>query len=181
MSVNWVLTEEPLDLPTELGLDFLDFLLVGTSASPLRKSLMDSGLGEALIGGGLQGDLRQPVFSIGLKGVDPANFAEVEALIESTLQKCAADGFTATAIEAALNTTEFSLRENNTGRFPRGLSLMLRAMGNWIYDKDPYEPLQWTAALDSFKVSAGGGIALPVEQRNSLPMDFSLLFYSTSS
>ena len=77
MSVNWVLTEEPLDLPTELGLDFMDFLLVGTSASPLRKALMDSGLGEALIGGGLQGDLRQPVFSIGLKGVDPANFAQV--------------------------------------------------------------------------------------------------------
>ena len=38
---------------------------------------MDSGLGQALIGGGLQGDLRQPVFSIGLKGVDPANAAKV--------------------------------------------------------------------------------------------------------
>ena len=46
---------------------------MGTSAAPLRKALMDSGLGQALIGGGLQGDLRQPVFSIGLKGVDPAN------------------------------------------------------------------------------------------------------------
>lgn len=29
---------------------------------------------------------------------------------------------------------------------------MLRAMGNWIYDKDPYEALQWTRALDDFKV-----------------------------
>ena len=28
VSVNWVLAEEPLDLPTELGLDFLDYLLV---------------------------------------------------------------------------------------------------------------------------------------------------------
>ena len=37
-------------------------------------------------------------------------------------------------------------------RFPRGLSLMLRAMGNWIYDKDPYEALQWTQALEDFKV-----------------------------
>ena len=50
---------------------------VGTSAAPLRKALMDSGLGQALIGGGLQGDLRQPVFSVGLKGVDPANAAKV--------------------------------------------------------------------------------------------------------
>ncbi len=38
---------------------------------------MDSGLGQALIGGGLQGDLRQPIFSIGLKGVDPADAAKV--------------------------------------------------------------------------------------------------------
>jgi len=76
----------------------------------------------------------------------------VEELIESTLTQCAEDGFTASAIEAALNTTEFHLRENNTGRFPRGLSLMLRAMGNWIYDKDPYEALQWTEPLNAFKV-----------------------------
>jgi Zn-dependent M16 (insulinase) family peptidase len=50
---------------------------VGTSAAPLRKELMDSGLGEALVGGGLQGDLRQPVFSIGLKGAAPENFQQV--------------------------------------------------------------------------------------------------------
>ena len=29
---------------------------------------------------------------------------------------------------------------------------MLRAMGNWIYDRDPYEALQWTQALDDFNV-----------------------------
>ena len=76
----------------------------------------------------------------------------MEELIQATLEKLAQTGFSSTAIEAALNTTEFHLRENNTGRFPRGLSLMLRAMGNWIYDKDPYEALQWTQALDNFKV-----------------------------
>jgi Zn-dependent M16 (insulinase) family peptidase len=157
VSLNWVLAEEPLDLETELALDFLDYLLVGTSAAPLRKELMDSGLGEALVGGGLQGDLRQPVFSIGLKGAAPENFQKVEELIQATLEKLAQTGFSSTAIEAALNTTEFHLRENNTGRFPRGLSLMLRAMGNWIYDKDPYEALQWTQALDNFKARLSSG------------------------
>lgn len=28
VSLNWVLSEEPLDLETELALDFLDYLLV---------------------------------------------------------------------------------------------------------------------------------------------------------
>ena len=31
VSLNWVLAEEPLDLETELALDFLDYLLVHTS------------------------------------------------------------------------------------------------------------------------------------------------------
>ena len=47
-------------------------------------------------------------------------------------------GFSPGAIEAATNSIEFMLRENNTGRFPRGLSMMLRAMGLWIYNLDPF-------------------------------------------
>ena len=49
------------------GLGFLNHLLLGTPASPLRKALNDSGLGESLIGGGLEDELRQPIFSVGLK------------------------------------------------------------------------------------------------------------------
>lgn len=61
----------------------------------------------------------------------------------SKLEELAVSGFSASAIEAAVNTIEFSLRENNTGSFPRGLSLMLRAVGAWIYDRDPFQPIQW--------------------------------------
>lgn len=35
VSLNWVLSEEPLDLETELALDFLDYLLVWTWLLPL--------------------------------------------------------------------------------------------------------------------------------------------------
>lgn len=82
ISLNWVLTEEPLDVETDLALSFLDYLLLGTEASPLRKALNDSGLGEAIIGGGLGDELRQPSFSLGLKGVDPSRTKEVRLLAE---------------------------------------------------------------------------------------------------
>ena len=78
---------------------------------------------------------------------------QVEELILGNLEQLAREGFSATAIEAAVNTIEFSLRENNTGSFPRGLSLMLRAAAAWIYDRDPLEPLQWTDDLQRFKAS----------------------------
>ena len=77
---------------------------------------------------------------------------QVEELILGKLEDCAREGFSPTAIEAAINTIEFSLRENNTGSFPRGLSLMLRASAAWIYNRDPFRPLQWTEDLERFKV-----------------------------
>ncbi|GKC85635.1 presequence protease 2 [Tanacetum coccineum] len=70
----------------------------------------------------------QPQFSIGLKGVSEENIQKVEALVMNTLENLAKEGFNMEAVEASMNTIEFSLRENNTGSFPRGLALMLRAV-----------------------------------------------------
>lgn len=66
-AINWVLTSEPLDVETELALGFLDYLMMGTAAAPLRKALNDSGLGAAIVGGGIDDELKQPIFSVGLK------------------------------------------------------------------------------------------------------------------
>ncbi|GIL59926.1 hypothetical protein Vafri_14582 [Volvox africanus] len=157
VGVSWVLSDNPLDVETELALGFLDYLMLGTPAAPLRKALNDSRLGAAVIGGGVDDDLKQPCFTLGLKGVDPADSDKVEELITSKLKELATSGFSASAIEAAINTIEFSLRENNTGSFPRGLSLMLRAVGAWIYDRDPFTQMQWEDALSSFKSKLASG------------------------
>lgn len=143
VSLNWVLAPDHLDLETELALGFLNALLLGTPAAPLRKALEESGLGESLVGGGLEDEMRQPTFAIGLKGVRPEDAEAVEKLVLDTLARVEREGFSPGAMEAALNTAEFALRENNTGRFPRGLSLMLRSMATWVYDRDPFQPLKW--------------------------------------
>lgn len=132
VALNWLLTDKPLDLETELALGFLDNLLLGTPAAPLRKALMESGLGESIVGGGIEDELRQPQFSVGMKGVADENIRKVEDLIFSTFKKLVDEGFTEEAVEASINSVEFSLRENNTGSFPRGLSLMLRSMVSLI-------------------------------------------------
>ena len=43
------------------------------------------------------------------------------------------------------------MRENNTGRFPRGLSLMFRSMSTWLYEGDPAEPLRFEEQLAKLK------------------------------
>ncbi|KAI8028462.1 hypothetical protein LOK49_LG02G03504 [Camellia lanceoleosa] len=149
--LNWLLHDKPLDLETELALGFLDHLMLGTPASPLRKILLESGLGEAIVGGGVEDELLQPQFSIGLKGVSEDNIPKVEELIMNTLKNLAAEGFDSDAVEASMNTIEFSLRENNTGSFPRGLALMLRSIGKWVYDMDPFQPLKYQKPLMELK------------------------------
>ncbi|GAB2267261.1 Homeobox protein PKNOX1 [Dionaea muscipula] len=149
--LNWLLSDKPLDLETELTLGFLDHLLLGTPASPLRKILLESGLGEAIVGGGIEDELLQPHFSIGLRGVSEDDIQRVEELVMSTLKTLSEEGFDSEAVEASLNTIEFSLRENNTGSFPRGLSMMLRSIGKWIYDLDPFEPLKYEGPLMKLK------------------------------
>ena len=150
VAVNWLL-EDGIDVDTGLALQILDYILIGTPASPLRKALIDSGLGEDLTGTGMESELRQFFFSTGLRGVDTDRIDEVKRLVPDILARLASDGIDAATIEAAINTTEFRLRENNTGSYPRGLVLMLRALTTWIYDRDPFEPLFLAAPLGALK------------------------------
>ena len=158
LTVNWMLAEND-DPELTLGLNILDHILIGTPASPLRKALIDSGLGEYLAGGGLNDSIRQMYFSTGLKGIAPEDGTKVEEVIEHTLASLARDGIEPEMIEASLNTVEFSLRENNTGRFPRGLALMFRAMSTWLYGGDPLAPLAFEAPLCAIKDRLAAGEA----------------------
>lgn len=150
LTVNWLL-DGGGDVQTDLGLGILSHILTGTPGSPLRKALMDSGLGEDLAGAGFQDDLRQICFSEGMRGVASADLPRVEALILETLKKLASDGLDPEAVAASMNTIEFHLREQNTGQFPRGLALMFGALSRWIYGGDPMEALSFEAPLEAIK------------------------------
>jgi presequence protease len=153
VTVNWMLTETT-DVETNVALHILTYILLGMPGSPLRKALIDSGLGEDLAGDGLGSELRQITFSTGLKGVDTEESDKVETLILDTLDRLARAGIDRKTVEAALNTIEFRLRENNTGSFPRGLSLMLRSLTTWLYGGDPLSLLAFEKPLEAVKTKA---------------------------
>lgn len=149
-TVNWLLSEKDSSEKV-LSLVLLTHILAGTPAAPLKKALIASGFGESVTGGGLSTDLREMAFSIGLKGVRTEHVNEVEGLIFATLQNLVRDGIDKKAIEASVNTIEFLLRENNTGGYPRGLLLMIRALGSWLHGEDPIRPLHFEEALKTVK------------------------------
>lgn len=156
LTVNWRL-DEGADMEQTLGLFLLDDILTETPASPLRKALIDSELGEDLTGVGLETHVRQLFFSTGLKGIAPGNEDKVIELIEATLRNLARDGIDPKTVEAAINTAEFNFRELNTGNYPRGLSLMVATMQTWIYDGDPLAPIRYGKPLEAIKKRLASG------------------------
>ncbi|MFV0423418.1 insulinase family protein [Oleidesulfovibrio sp.] len=156
MTINWLMPETS-DAELNFAMQMLDHILVGLPASPLRKALIESGLGEDLAGGGLENELRQLFFSTGLKGINPADETKVEELVFSVLSDLVDNGISKDSIEAALNSIEFDLRENNTGRFPVGLAVMTRALTTWLYDADPFSQLAFEKPLGSIKARLASG------------------------
>lgn len=150
LTMNWLLPET-FNPGLNLSLRILDFILIGMPASPLRKALIDSGLGEDLAGTGIETDISQMYFSTGLMGVDQKNLDRVEKLIDSTLNTLAYQGIDREIVKAALNSLEFALRENNTGSFPRGMAVMFRALTTWLYDQSPFTLLEFAPSLDEIK------------------------------
>ena len=123
---------------TAMMLTIVADLLVGSAASPLRKALIDSGLGEDLSPvTGLERDLRQIAFAVGLRGTDPDKAPRIEALILDSLRDVAENGFDRELIEGTLHQVEFHGREMVRGNYPYGIVLMGRAYHTWLYDGDP--------------------------------------------
>jgi hypothetical protein len=156
LTLNWLL-DVGSNVQLNLAWHVLDYILLGMPASPLRKALLDSGLGEDLAGPGLESDLRQMFISVGMKGVREENLPRVEELILNTLQDLADQGFDPETVRAALNSVEFTLRENNTGSMPRGLIVMLRSLATWLYEADPTLLLRFEEPLEQLKQDLQAG------------------------
>ena len=150
VALTWLL-QDAIDADERRALQVLEHALLGTPGSPLRKALIDSGLGEDLTGSGLEIELAQMFFSVGLKGVQQGDIDAVEALILQHLGDLADGGIDQGMVAASLHTAEFRFRENNTGSFPRGLGLMLRLLTDWLYDRNPFTPLRFADSFAALK------------------------------
>ncbi len=156
VTLNWVLPS-PTKRDLTLRLKLLAHIISGTAASPLRKKLIESGIGEDIAGGGVESDLQQMIYSIGLRGMDERQAKRVETLILDTLRGLVTKGISQDAIDAAMNTLEFALREQNSGSFPRGLSMLYGILPTWMYGGDPIDALAFETRLTQLKADLASG------------------------
>ena len=113
------------DTLTNLGLGILSHALFSSPAAPVRKALIDSGLGKD-VDVGIEDDLRQPTFTITLNGSEADRADKFYDLLTAELQKLVDNGIDKTLLQASINMVEFRLREADFGLAPKGLIYGLR-------------------------------------------------------
>ena len=151
VNIAWMLTEN-CDYETALFLEIISGLLVGSPASPLRKALIDSGLGEDLTPtSGIESDLKQLLFCAGLRNVNGKDVKKIEKLIFKTLRNIVADGFDSELVEGILHQVEFHGKEIVRGSYPYGISLMGHIFQTWLYDGDPLIGLDFPKTIEDVR------------------------------
>ncbi|MGZ3579331.1 MAG: insulinase family protein, partial [Syntrophales bacterium] len=151
VNIAWMMAEN-VEYETALLLQIISGMLVGSAAGPLRKALIDSGLGEDLSPlTGVEPDLKQIAFIVGLRGTDPDKTESIEKLIIDTLKDIAKSGFDHALIEGTLHQVEFNGKEIVRSTYPYGIILMGRAYHTWLYDGDPLEGLNFPRAIEEIR------------------------------
>ena len=140
ITLNW-LCGDSTDPVQALEMELLTEILIGTSASPLYLEVVKSDLGGDLAPvSGVDTDLRQIVFSVGIRDTSPGREKEFEELITGALEKAVSEGLDKNLVEGAVRTAEFVNREIKGGR-PYGLFLMDMACQGWLHGKEPSHTL----------------------------------------
>ncbi|KEH87506.1 peptidase M16 [Clostridium novyi A str. BKT29909] len=147
-SLNFVLENSTPE--TSLAFEILEYLLLETPAAPLKKALIQSGIGKDVYGYFDSGIL-QPVFSIVVKNANESKKEEFRNIVFDILKDLVSNGIDKNLIEACINIKEFKLREMDTRTYPKGLIYYTKAMDSWLYDKEPYIYLEYENALKEVK------------------------------
>jgi Zn-dependent M16 (insulinase) family peptidase len=141
-----------------LGMKVLTEVLLSNAGSPLRKALIDSGLGSALAdGSGLHDDFKEAVFGAGLKGVVAEDSEKVQGVVLETLERLADKGVDQSQVDAAIHHLEFEKRERSNAGFPFALRLLFASLPAYLFGGDPLSALNFDADLDRLQAARREG------------------------
>ena len=139
-----------------LAADILVDALVGSNEAPLKRAVLESGLGSDVLGYLYDGIL-QPCLIFELKGAKPGVAKQFEKLVEDTCACLVEQGLGQDNLEASIAQAEFNLREGDFG-YPDGVGLAIQAMSGWLYsDDDATSYLRYEDALAHIRVEVAAG------------------------
>ena len=146
-----------LDKEIYLAFEILDYALLSAPGAPLKKALMEAGIGKDITGS-FDNGIYQPIFSIIAKNANEDQKDAFINVIESTLKNIVENGMDKKAIEAGINYHEFRFREADFGGFPKGLMYGLDIYDSWLYDETkPFIHIEELEVFDFLKSQVNTG------------------------
>ena len=154
-SLTYVI-DDALDPTLGLAMKVLTYVFLLSPAAPLKKALVDAGVGKD-ISGDFQDGLLQPLWGITVNGSEPEMAGEILPVVRRVLQDSVERGLDKVLLTGALNRIEFSLREADFAGRPKGLIYGIRCMDTWLYDGDPLAALHYEEALRVLRAGIENG------------------------
>lgn len=121
------------DVELDLAMQILDYVLLSAPGAPLKQRLLDEGIGSD-VSSSYEDGIRQPFFSIMVKGADEHKKDRFLALIREELERIADEGISHKALISGINYFEFRFREADFSSYPKGLILGIDMFAGWLYD-----------------------------------------------
>lgn len=144
-----------LDEKLYLAFEILDYALLSAPGAPLKKALVDAGIGKDIMGSYDNG-IYQPIFSVVAKNANLEQKEKFISVIEDTLKDIVKNGMDKKALEAGINYYEFRFREADFGNFPKGLMYGLQIFDSWLYDENkPFIHMQAIPTFEFLKAQIG--------------------------
>lgn len=146
-----------LDKELYLGFEVLDYALLSAPGAPLKKALVDAGIGKDIMGSYDNG-IYQPIFSVVAKNANAEQKEAFIRVIEDTLKDIVTNGIDSKALEAGIHYHEFRYREADFGNYPKGLMYGLQMFDSWLYDETkPFLHMSAIETYDFLKTQIGTG------------------------
>lgn len=149
ISISFCLGETS-DPKVNLMSDIIEKLLVDSSASPLKKALLDAEIAEEILS--LSSDGLYKTLSIALKNTDLSRKDEFISIVFDTISAMVSEGIERNLIESSINVVEYDLRE--ASRFPtKGIIYHITSTESWLYDCDESIHLKYNTTLSDIRNS----------------------------
>lgn len=146
-----------LDKELYLAFQILDYALFSAPGAPIKKALIDGGIGKD-IDSSYDNGLLQPMFSVIAKNANPSDEEKFLSILYGEFKRVVEQGVDRRSLEAAINYYEFKYREANFGRFPKGLMYGLQLFDSWLYDDaKPFIHLQTEETFAFLKQNLDSG------------------------
>ncbi|MGL1890264.1 MAG: insulinase family protein [Spirochaetaceae bacterium] len=136
-----------------LALEILNRILIGSSAAPLHKALVDNKSWDDLSNAsGLENELENFIYTVGVRGASAKDIDKFRSVVFDTLTKVVKDGLNKDLIEGALRGIEFRNREIQSSL---GLRLMRKVIRGWLRGQHVLKTLEFEKWMTLIRKKSG--------------------------